>query len=175
MRRKLFTLAAAVSAVLCVAVAVLGASSYFPGEVRLGLADGRFVLLGVDSSRHFADDLWNAEGSHRAVTAMLLRHASTRRGAGGVVYAQGTVQGSSARGRAWGNAYGVPYAVFSIHCAYLLILLAVPPTLWLLDRRRNLRGVRARRCASCGYDLRATPDRCPECGAVPGAPSASGS
>ena len=56
---------------------------------------------------------------------------------------------------------------------WLVVLLSgVFPAAWLLGRRqvRRRRRRRAGLCASCGYDLRATPGRCPECGAAPSDP-----
>ena len=66
---------------------------------------------------------------------------------------------------------------FWIHYRTLIMIAAPLPLLrlaralrrWRRSRLANAR-IRAGLCADCGYDLRATPGRCPECGTQAPAP-----
>jgi hypothetical protein len=54
-----------------------------------------------------------------------------------------------------------------LHPAWLAIPTAVLPSVWVVRWARRFRhadGIAMGRCAACGYDLRASPERCPECG-----------
>lgn len=65
-----------------------------------------------------------------------------------------------------GSPYGFPVGGF-LALVVQFAVAAVPPTLWIQNRlrkRRALNWVRAGKCHTCGYDVRASTSRCPECG-----------
>lgn len=69
----------------------------------------------------------------------------------------------------------VPYHLIEIPAYLPPLYSAVLPTIWLalklarpaIDRYHQRRSATLQLCANCGYDLRATPHRCPECGTIP--------
>jgi hypothetical protein len=60
--------------------------------------------------------------------------------------------------------------VLFLPCWLLVLVFAVLPVSWCRSELRRRRRAKVGLCPKCGYDLCATPNRCPECGAIPAAP-----
>lgn len=67
-----------------------------------------------------------------------------------------------------GDIYILRSSLFRVLPLWPIVLTAAfLPFRWMRARCRRNNREREGCCITCGYDLRATPDRCPECGTIP--------
>ena len=171
MTRRLLNLLTALSLLLCVAAAALWVRSYqacdrlsWTGEaanVDLVASRGRAELTRVTGTAPLHSGDWPRFKHYRSEPREVVPSAWSDLTIGlipGVHYAEGTAADSS----------GISVQAFAVsHSFALASRLRLPAA-------RAAAGIRSRRrrlglCGLCGYDLRATPDRCPECGHMPAA------
>jgi hypothetical protein len=171
LKRRLFNLAAALSLVLGAATAALWVRSYrvFDGlshqqadatgghDITVGSWRGKLVIMSLGR-----DDLWPGIRDwqwHRETAGDL---------DGGEWLAP--LHGFAGFGFShWGHKVNRFVMVAVPFWSLVVASLLIPATRWLAILRARSRDRRLL-CPTCGYDLRATPDRCPECGAIPRPP-----
>ncbi len=168
MRRKLSTLTAVISLVLCLAVAWTWRHPRSSGGVRHAImefpAGGRVVELSEVGDRLILGWL---PGDHRQIeTQTPPAGMSNRNSVWGLPGVIGVISV-----RTWNGKWAVGIIAADWFLVFLTALLPlVRGWRWTLSGVR--RRVRARRsrlglCVRCAYDLRGTPEQCPECGTVP--------
>lgn len=181
MMRKLFTLASAVSLLLCAATGVLWVHSFDRSEgIGYHTADGhlrqfrRYELWLESGNVSLWFDRWElttSAGFDRFIESPVhwqgIRHITGR--AVPLVQPQFWVRHDREGFQNWQLYPGQVRASaddIGFRIWVLVVVFAMPliPIGWRL-MRRHLPAHHPNRCKSCGYDLRASPDRCPECGA----------
>jgi len=164
LRRRLFNLAATVSLLLCLASMAawgFGRSSpvlFSAGQVRVSAEYGPFWWQVGRLYVHWETPYVSVPASSRSRFLARGRFAY-------VVFVK-TDNVVSVPSGAVGNVTSDLYVPFwELAATFALI-----PAAWAVRRslaRRPSPGL----CTVCGYDLRATPQRCPECGNVPETPA----
>jgi hypothetical protein len=165
-KRRLFNVLAAVSLVLFVPAVVAWVLSY-RWTMIAGFGDSLIPCQGVFVVAASGDVALLAS---RSETPFHFRHQHVRDHAD----LRTELEGADWHHRLGGfavarSARGVtaPIYVLMLPLWSLALLLALAPGAWIYRAQSRRRRDRTGLCLVCGYDLRATPDRCPECGAIP--------
>jgi hypothetical protein len=180
--RHLFTLCSAVSLVLCVAVCVLWVRSYvtFDSYARYGYTPtsgtaGRSWWWVVESIR----GTLAIGGSEQPSELFVWRsNLEFHQGRGNIGFRTpdpnrlAPLVGFERRADAVDATTTIRSWSLVIPTWALAAITALLPASYAVGVARRRRRDRAGFCRRCGYDLRASPDRCPECGVEP-APAAA--
>jgi hypothetical protein len=168
MRRRLFNFLAAVSLLLCVVTVALWVRSYrwkegvnFGAHCSAFTRYGRLVLT--------ADFNEVRLGAPAARPVRWYRRSQSRQGMNLVDRPDHSFAGFGFKRHGWAEL-PKPTWVVLVPMWFVTAATALPPGLWLLGAYRRRRAAERNAkglCARCGYDLRASPGRCPECGASP--------
>ena len=175
--RHVFTLASALSLVLCIAAAVFGVRSMSARDDIRFKRYGRTYALATELGHVQID---NRPQIQEFEDRRMRKVADLHRAEAEFI---ASVQAGKYKGdpdeelRRRETEYAAVWmqsppelVEHGVNLAWFAFLGSILPLLWC---RRWVRGwryrrllARAGRCRRCGYDLRATPDRCPECGAA---------
>jgi hypothetical protein len=179
MRRRLFTSCCAASATVFLAVAVLWLRSYwtadFVARTRLHgpAGPGSGFTAWTASSLHGVLRIGSttvvdrAPPDERPLTWQMEPARSFIAPPVGLSYSSPSTIRTPAN---WSRGQTTRAWMLQVPYGFLAVPPGVLPTAWVAWRlwsRRSSLSNRPGLCRRCGYDLRATPGQCPECGAVP--------
>ena len=160
MKRRLFNILSALSLLLCIATIAIGIRSMWVTTTWTYAGEGRGPDY-VVTSRHGCIE----------VQYVPLRPGAALQRAGGFSSWSTDIFRSSSRWDHLGFDVHLQNATTATGLLWIVIpdwficsITAVFPSLWYRSYRRRRLAERKGLCLKCGYDLRATPDRCPECG-----------
>jgi hypothetical protein len=160
--RLLFAVCSAASLLMCVTVLALWVRSYWVNDYMcFSGIDGEgaeLVVASVWGSNRGALSVYRVGGPW-TTTRVVWRSPRATASAGPLTWWERLGFGYRYYSDGGTITAGVPHAVPGA-------LFACLPAFWIARRRRVWRRARRSLCQSCGYDLRATPDRCPECGST---------
>ncbi len=176
MRRAAFSVLAFLSMLLFIAAGVFWVRGQFVSDYatrvipdsQLGLSTSRrlvtsrsgvaFIYLdGLSGTRYGTDAGWIlSEGPAVSVSGLIAVLEETEIDFLHVIYLSQN------------NRVVMPSTVRALHIPHWLILiLTLPaPLAWVIRYHRPARRLRLGLCVKCGYDLRGSAAKCPECGAV---------
>jgi hypothetical protein len=168
MRRRLFTFCSAVSLLFFAAVCVLWVLSY----------DSSFELLSILPFGR-TSSIWTQRGAltvHYSPEQAAIQLETIHQGGGPRTWSLGWsafgIECLLVGGGQPSSPIYTQYRAAAPHGVLAPVFAACPAiqVITVLRRQRVRRRREAGQCAACGYDLRATPGRCPECGTVPEPP-----